>query len=414
MLNQNRQLCNFWERGDCRKGDACRFYHPQRIRSTQDAISGASAGAGAGSSGSGHTHVTSTSGNSARERPVLVKIHSSVWTLKMNSAFNRFKINAPGSQENVSLFSTLDPDSQVIIDEIGGGSNCFSIVPDDLKWNNTKVRPVTCVIFRCRREAYENDPIVEEKCLFDSFLEGMNQSSVDKTVQAHWRLGQSCLVKNPNVCIGLVGKRADLDLIISNRISTIANDYASVLMPVPLTLIINNTDRNNNIKNFVHSYLENFVTVDDNAATATSTATGDDLQATILSALPFLKVDHHIKSMTNAADSRRDTGWECKLTRPLGELSVLVMLQVFNKGDKITAAIDLPGGKRNVGEDCVTAAEREFQEETGINLGAFQVNPTTNLIYTSNKSSMSLFVIDLPESEETTGIEDVFSRNLTL
>ena len=175
-----------------------------------------------------------------------VSIKESIWQLHKNPEFCAFKIHAPGSKDAVRILSSASADSRTAVEEAGGTSNFWVIIPDIVRWaklngrkGSKKANVTSCVIFSSILDAYKTNPLLEERRLRECLLEVESRNDVFRfgnAIKAQWRLAQSCLEYQPNVCVALVGTASALEEAILCKESSDATDLG-FLVPVVLTAL---------------------------------------------------------------------------------------------------------------------------------------------------------------------------------
>ena len=297
--------------------------------------------------------------------PLSIEIYDSVWKLSGNLAFNCFKISAPGSKDATDVLDHVGDEYKGQIREAGGRMNVFVITADYLKWSKQngkkggRSKKVTaCVLCSSDYNLYRINPLLEEEKLASMLISQNTRrdSSIESavfscsSVVANWRLGQSCLLSEPNVAVALVGSKATLDTEIINRKTSHEVDEAILIFPVPLEYIINAV---NDVEPLLEYSKREMATL---IVGFEDTTVFKQLGSFISS----LTVEHHLNmciAMTNQ--------W-CKhgFPQPEKNLHMLIIVQQSQYG----AWIDIPGGKRDLAESTEVAAFREFREETGISI----------------------------------------------
>ncbi len=293
-----------------------------------------------------------------------------------------------------------------------------------------KKRSVTaCVLVPCPggMAAYQYDPLRAEQALAEYLQQAYMQSTSDNIAihrrQPMFRLGMDCLKKLPNPCLAFIDHLPTLRRCMTcvdslNVTDIIMPDKALLLIPTPLSLFIlpesHTTQRTTPpmravspermIINYIISYLHE--TLQTNKTDRQSSSQQQQADRSVsLSNIDRYRLEAALRNLQHAcaSDIVQDLPIEHHVatflcmqhqwlrclpaTYDLQALYVLLILQ-DNYRDLLnpTAAvlntttlpppsppllscwIDLPGGKRDVGESCLTTALREFHEETGLRL----------------------------------------------
>ena len=201
---------------------------------------------------------------------------------------------------------------------------------------------------------------MEERRLRECLLEVESRNDVFRfgnAIKAQWRLAQSCLEYQPNVCVALVGTASALEEAILCKESSDATDLGFLELMLPLDLLLRSDEA---IINWSKAEIERAIS-DSN----------DDIKTTrLLSAASSFHVEHHMK-MCKAMLHQ----WTPNLTKPAEDLNILLILQddyiestKSSRQPSKDSWLDCPGGKRDLGESSDDAAFREFLEETGIRI----------------------------------------------
>lgn len=273
--------------------------------------------------------------SSARKKMVRV---SEIWDL-LHSHIGKFKIHAPGSTDSARILSSIRDSDKLKLQKAGGDTNVFVIVSE-------KKNPTSCFIFTSAFFAYRADPLSEERRL----LRALQEIRAEKFITDTWRLAQSCLEFQPNVCVALVGTAEALQAKISARISSSAVDAAILHFCVPLLQIM---DRKlPNLISWCQEAVKDSLSHDSYKPKE---------RERLMHALSSTEVGHHIKLVQEMSHQ-----WRPCFDERVQQLCMLLILQ--NDIGSRKCSVDCPGGKRDLGESSTDAAVRELAEETGITI----------------------------------------------
>ena len=221
------------------------------------------------------------------------------------------------------------------------------------------------------------DPLIRERDL----LRAINHQWASSQ-ELHLRLTESCLqTAGSNACAAIVGSEDDLMTIITEGLSylnssDVQDDRETYqMLRIPIDDILENDDET--VKTIaLRQMLED----------------QDDID------VPSLKISHHLKVFLSMKSlwSRALTDYCTKHSLMIGQLCLLLLVQRKSSG----ADLDLPGGKRRLGETTMAGLLRNLKEGSGLKL--------RNLAISEHSDG------DLMQSKvQTMRLEDTFDCYLT-
>ena len=283
------------------------------------------------------------------------------------------------------------------------GREGFCLVKDEKKWNeyqgrkpftrNNKPKPEAALFYECSVESYLKAPLAAELRFYQDVLQhqkvyrkmdddisdvfaGLKISAESEDTSAaieienEFRLSFFGLKtpRLPNGFMCLLGTRGSLLEECSRARTTKKHqDRSPLLVVVPFSIFSTKQE-----KGAVESNLR--AELADQDVMSQMKLLFADTESAASAFGKTIDISHHIKVLGTVGWDLAKKAVECAdapsvTTETLSELHVLLALHKYPWAD--TVEVDLPGGKRNFGEDSLATALRETWEETGVNLCGF-------------------------------------------
>lgn len=280
------------------------------------------------------------------------------------------------------------------------GKEGFCVVKDEKKWNeyqkrkpfnrSNRPKPEVALFHECSVEAYLIAPLKEELRFFEEVLQhqkvyrkldddisdvfsGLKISAESEETSAavknQFRLSFFGLKtpRLPNGFVCLLGARENLIEECKRAETTKKHaDRAKLLVSVPFSIFATKQSKDT-VHNSLCAELAN-----QDVMTQMKQLCADTESITAFS--KAFDISHHLEVLGTVGWDLAQKAIECvdapSVTKDtLPELHVLLAIHKYPWADSVE--VDLPGGKRDFGEDSLATALREMWEETGVNLCGF-------------------------------------------